>query len=226
MLAQNLARRSEDLSTAFLGAGSTSVTHTTVGGVGTDKLIETVGGSVFHYASPSVSHVSYGGVTTGSGSASIWLFSHCLVKAAERQYFAIIDTSLVGASVTFDLTAGSISSNVAAGTFGMYADPGGGGWYWCWAALQSFNTTGFIFPQLAIFKNPGVYSNPANSYVGDGTSGLYIQKTQIQSIPQSKVNNIANVGPWPLGTYRQTTGTAVGLGSRLPSWVSARAVIP
>jgi hypothetical protein len=106
-------------------------------------------------------------------------------KAGERTQLWMNPASSQAAYFNLDtgLVSGATGTNSA---FGM--TPVGNGWYRCWAVIFAGNA--------ANASNFWIGNNSANSYAGDGTSGIYIWGAQFERIQ----------GPSP---YLATTTTAL-----------------
>ncbi len=140
------------------------VTGPTGAATSADKLVEDTSTNS-HFISQTVSGVPANSPVTCS----------CFVKAGERSWFAIVTADSAGTFNTtyFNVATGGIGT-VAAGHQASIVTVGSG-WYRCAVTTQQSATTGnFVFyPSLAS-------ADATPSYLGNGTSGLYIDSAQLE----------------------------------------------
>lgn len=115
-----------------------------------------------------------------SGSPSIWQAKSVVVgnlivweviaKRAERKRLNLFSNSAASIDCTFDLELGTVAQGGAAVT-GASCTPLGNGWFRCRVEATASATASSNW-QHRIFKDTG-----AHPYVGDGVSGLYIQRS-------------------------------------------------
>lgn len=113
-----------------------------------------------------------------AGTASTVFCASVFVKAAGRTKFHLLATNgtrYVGRQ--FDLTTGTSSPQAVGGVndipqFGI--TPIGGGWYYCYIVHSLLDTTTTWQLQVRLY-------NEADTYTGDGTSGLYIWGAQLEA---------------------------------------------
>ena len=113
---------------------------------------------------------------TSQGTYSVSVF------AKQNGYKYIVVGAGFGSTATplptFDLNTGTIVSNSSNGTIEDY----GNGWYKCTAIIQIASTA--LYPIITILNN-----SQSGSYVGDGTSAVYLYGHQIEegSYPTSYI---------------------------------------
>ena len=109
-------------------------------------------------------------VNTAAGSYTVSVFA----KASERRRIMLRD-GLGGGSATFDLVSGSVAGTQGTVTTSMVEM--GSGWYRCALTVTATAT----FRTFAIFLMPDTgVSYATSSYLGDGSSGLYLWGAQIE----------------------------------------------
>jgi len=122
-------------------------------------------------------------------------------KAAERSRFTIRYGSISPAdNATFDLSTGLVVSGTGTIT------PVGSGWYRC-SVISTPSTAGIRTHQIYLNTATGV---GAESYTGDGTSGIYIWGAQL--------SNSASVDPYVYNPQAAPTSTAYYENFSAASW--------
>ena len=127
------------------------------GGSNARKLVE---------SASNATHFTYQAATLVAGSATISVYAKAAERTSIEVYFS--GTYFTG-SGRFNLSAGTCTS-VGAGTATI--TDAGGGWYRC-----SVTTTGST-GESAQFR---IFLVDANNYIGDGTSGVYIYRAQMEA---------------------------------------------
>lgn len=155
---QNFCLQSETFGTTWSGVSASVSSNAITAPDGTltaDKIVEASSGSTQHRLDQLITTV-----VGQQYTASVF------VKAGERTQVQLrfVDSS---ADVGFDLTTVAPFSVSAAGLgYGISAVPGQSGWYRCWVSAAATATTQNFRINMSSAGN--------NSYVGDGTSGLYV----------------------------------------------------
>lgn len=125
--------------------------------------------------------------TTASATHTFWQIVSSVTSGAtySASYYikpngytkvAIVENNITSAYTSFDLSgAGSVITNSAGSSGSVTAV--GGGWY---RIVHSSASGGTAFrPQLFILPNSYTSGAPTNSWVGDGTSGIYAWGAQL-----------------------------------------------
>ncbi len=125
--------------------------------------------------------------TTASATHTFWQIVSSVTSGAtySASYYikpngytkvAIVENNITSAYTSFDLSgAGSVITNSAGSSGSVTAV--GGGWY---RIVHSSASGGTAFrPQLFILPNSYTSGTPTNSWVGDGTSGIYAWGAQL-----------------------------------------------
>lgn len=121
-----------------------------------DKIIE---------PATTLEHGLYQNVANAAGMVTVF----CYAKAAERNWVQVFDGS--GAHrAWFNLATGVVGTVNGGATCSMV--PAGNGWYQCIFALSE--SAGAAYLQCSMATGNGV-----TSYLGDGTSGLYLWGGQV-----------------------------------------------
>jgi hypothetical protein len=162
--ATNLVLRSQEFDNASWGKAGTTVTPDAVTApdntITADKVTETAVTSNHNINSNTIT-VLNATVYTGS----------IYVKAAERSIFRLSRSGgVVGSS--FDLSNQTVVN--ATGATGKIEDVGDG-WYRCSLTFTTVSTSAAMY-----FELQTVQSVSSQSYLGDGTSGIYIWQAQVE----------------------------------------------
>ena len=167
----NLLTRSQEFNDAAWGKNNCSVLpNIEVAPDGTltaDKIVDNTTSSVFKLLSRSV------GTISGQYTLSVFL------KAGERfrGYIQLI-TATVNSALFFNLKSGTITGGLGINTITKYPN----GWYRISTSSLYTSNTGNVY--IVMQDNNGV-----SSYVGDGSSGMYIWGAQLEtnSFPTSYI---------------------------------------
>jgi hypothetical protein len=203
----NLCLQSEDFSTTWTKVAATVTADAIVspsGALNADKLVETTANST-HYAVQTVS------VTTTSRTASVYL------KAGERTLVRIEHSGNTGGAarrITINLSTGAITGAITIGTGGLNSFSEsivsvGNGWYRVISTIDPTVTSGNTQALLIqILDNTG-----QATYVGDGTSGIYIWGAQLEAgaFPTSYI-------PTTTATVTRAADVASITGANFSSW--------
>ena len=123
--------------------------------------------------SAGTSHAVRQGVVTTATSYACSVY----VKANQLNQIFIREGNYTGAYSTFNLTAGTVTSNVSGGVGSISAV--GNGWYRCTLVLTATaNTSRF---DIGVLPNSWVSGN-ALTWTGDGYSGIYIWGAQLEAL--------------------------------------------
>ena len=157
----NLVLRSEEFDNSYWAKNNVTITQNTTiapdGNLTSDKIVEnTTVGLHRIFATPSCS-----GSTTYTASI--------FVKKSERTRFEFLETILGGC--VFDLTNGTIIS----GTDG-FIESYNNDWYRC-----GIKRTTNVSQSLFVIQVRLIISGTNNTYLGDGTSGIYIWGAQLEA---------------------------------------------
>jgi hypothetical protein len=219
----NLLTYSQDFSTGWLTVAAAVTTNTTNAPDSTataDTLVPNTA-STTHYTYQTISMTS--GV---SYTMSVY------VKASGYNRVMLRESTTLGLFVIFDVVSGTVvSNNFATGTI----SDAGNGWYRCSMTVSAPATASTVMSVICMNNTGTTYANA--TFVGDGTSGIFIWGAQLEAgafatsyIPTvaSQVTRAAdsasiignNFARW----YNQTEGTiyanfAGGLGNN-PTLVS------
>ena len=158
----NLLTRSQEFDDVAWGKNSCSVLPNVEispdGTLTADKIVENTTSSVFKVLSRSV------GTISGQYTLSVFL------KAGERfrGYIQLL-TATVNSALFFNLTTGTITGGLGINTITKYPN----GWYRISTSSLYTSDTGNIY--IVMQDNNGV-----SSYVGDGSSGMYVWGAQLE----------------------------------------------
>ena len=133
------------------------------GSLTADKLIEDTSNSS-HYFRSDFTLVNSGNLYTYS----------IFAKKAERNFILIFD-SYVNSGYWFDLDTGVVGSKYGAGTITANIKNFGNGWYKCSITFTA-DSSGYAL----LFNNVSNADN-VNSYLGNGTSGIYFWGAQLEA---------------------------------------------
>lgn len=166
---KNLLQRSNEFDNAYwTKQGATVVANTVatidpLGGNTAEKLVESVGGSEHRIYSPQI----------GSGTtAMVWT---TYAKAAERAWVSL--RSDTGTRVAnFNVSSGVVGTTGGAGVTSSIESVGNG-WYRCVMRASATNANERITINIGD-ADTGVSNG--YSYVGDGTSGIYVWGAQVE----------------------------------------------
>jgi hypothetical protein len=160
----NLMLRSEELNNAswsvvFNASVSANATTAPDGTTTADKIVE---------SATNAQH--YIGQTPTSTSGTVHTIS-IFAKASERTFLFLFEDSAGGRNAYFNLSNGTV------GTVGGSASANiidvGSGWYRCSVTYTSSGT-------LVRFRVATASANGTNSYLGDGTSGIFVWGAQAE----------------------------------------------
>jgi hypothetical protein len=201
----NLLLQSENFTTSWTPTRvsvSANVTTSPDGTSNADKLVEDISNNS-HFINQSVASVA------GGASVAVSIYA----KVAGRNFLAFVtaDSASTFRTSYFNLANGTLGTIAAGHTASIQAL--GNGWYRCVIiTTQGVSTGGFTF-------YPGIANSDGSpSYLGDGTSGIYIYGSQLEAgafatsyIPTtaSQVTRAADVAsvntlsPW----YNSVAGT-------------------
>jgi hypothetical protein len=164
---ENLLLRSEELDDAAWTAGNSSVVANTIaspdGAESADRMIENSVNS-FHRVQQSI--------TTTNGT--LHTFSGFFKK--NERTFCFIYESVSGTGRIFNLTTGAIESAVGATPADSSIVPLGNDWFKVSITLTTTSTTPQIWAGSAL-------DGSTASYLGDGSSSVYIWGLQIEELP-------------------------------------------
>ena len=136
------------------------------------KLVETTANSVHQI---NQSH---------SLSGNDYSFS-VFVKKAERRYVSLVfsDQARYLSQYTFDLEDGVLTDSFDYGgvTSTFVPEDYGNGWYRLTLSSSYASWSGSVIPRFYIENTATPSQPPANNYVGDGTSGIYIYGVQLEA---------------------------------------------
>ena len=167
------------------------------------KLVETTANSVHQI---NQSH---------SLSGNDYSFS-VFVKKAERRYVSLVfsDQARYLSQYTFDLEDGVLTDSFDYGgvTSTFVPEDYGNGWYRLTLSSSYASWSGSVIPRFYIENTATPSQPPANNYVGDGTSGIYIYGFQLEA------------GSYPT-SYIPTYGTSASRAGDNPYNTSATSVI-
>lgn len=166
--ATNLLLRSEEFNNASWPKTQASTSGDAIaapdGTTTADKLIEDTATSE-HYAQQTISSL------TGTYTFSVF------AKAAEKRYLGIREASVTADRALFDLENGVVTSTVGSPTATI--EDVSGGWYRCTLTPDTAYSSQNFTPRLYLTDDSGGID--ANSYTGDGTSGLYLWGAQLEA---------------------------------------------
>lgn len=164
----NLLLYSQEFDNAYWVKSNTTVVADAVtapdGALTADKVVASATTSIHGITVPSTSYTSGGAYTMS-----------VFAKAGEYSVFSIIRSGTGGFSARFDLSTGTATDLIGGGK--VSATHVGGGWYRCsmsWTSSSSTARTHSI--QI---ENP----SGTNSFLGDGTSGIYLWGAQLAAKP-------------------------------------------
>ena len=192
----NLLLRSEEFNDAYWTKNAATITSNAAtapnGATTADKLVET-----------AVSNSHWVGVLSLGLASNIYTIS-VYAKAAERTELSIfIDTSVTRRTQYFNLSTGALGANSGGITSSIQSV--GNGWYRCSIALNAAESL------INVVYTTSASGN--NSYLGDGTSGIYLWGAQLEQsatvgeyIPTTSAINSA-----PRFDHNPTTGESLGL---------------
>ena len=203
----NLITQSEYFSSADWTKTAINVTDNAVtspeGIANAAKLVETTANSVHQI---NQSH---------SLSGNDYSFS-VFVKKAERRYVSLVfsDQARYLSQHTFDLEDGVLTDSFDYGgvTSTFVPEDYGNGWYRLTLSSSYASWSGSVIPRFYIENTATPSQPPANNYVGDGTSGIYIYGFQLEA------------GIYPT-SYIPTYGTSASRAGDNPYNTSATSVI-
>jgi hypothetical protein len=172
----NLITQSEYFSSADWTKTAINVTDNAVtspeGIANAAKLVETTANSVHQI---NQSH---------SLSGNDYSFS-VFVKKAERRYVSLVfsDQARYLSQHTFDLEDGVLTDSFDYGgvTSTFVPEDYGNGWYRLTLSSSYASWSGSVIPRFYIENTATPSQPPANNYVGDGTSGIYIYGFQLEA---------------------------------------------
>ena len=188
----NLALWSEDFSNASWSKLNTTVTANSTtspdGTLGADSLIENTSTSV---------HL----ITQSSGGSGVNTYSYSVFakNLSGNRYLQLwIGNTITGAIYSrFDLVNGAITQDTTLSGTGYSVGVSsikdyGNGWYRCTIVGTKTNTTGTN--TIAVRLSQISTGIETNSYLGDGTSGIYIWGAQLEagSYPTSYIPTVAS----------------------------------
>jgi hypothetical protein len=164
------------------------------------KLVEN-SATNFHF----ISHIfiSVGGIYTSSVYA----------KVGERKRFVIRESTTTGNGSIFDLSTGTVISNLGGGV-GSIIDAGNG-WYRC--SMTATETAGTR--TIALYLAPDNATTIANcSYTGNGTSGIFVWGAQVEAGAFS-----TSYIPTEATTITRNADVATMTGANFSDWYSTGA---
>jgi len=157
--------------------------------------------------SVGTSHAVRQGVVTTATSYACSVYA----KANQLNQIFIREGNYTGAYSTFNLTAGTVTSNVLGGVGSITAV--GNGWYRCTLVLTATaNTSRF---DIGVLPNSWVSGN-ALTWTGDGYSGIYIWGAQLEALafPTSYIATTS-------AQVTRASDNATMTGTNFSSWYNA-----
>jgi hypothetical protein len=172
----NLVQYSEDFSQGYWNKTNTTVLSNQVispdGTLNADKLVENTS-NVVHQINVSTSIVG------NDYSFSVF------VKKAERKYVSLVYSDFVRylSQYTFDLEDGVLtdSYDYSGVTSTFVSEDYGNGWYRLTLSSNYASWSGSILTRFYIENTSTPPTVPANTYQGDGVSGVYIWGVQLEA---------------------------------------------
>ena len=198
----NLLLYSEQFDNAYWNKNNATITANATtapdGALTGDKLVENTANN-YHYIRRAIT-------TSANTSHTYSIYA----KASERQIIriAFYDGATVFIDATFNLSNGSIFSTVA-GTASIVNV--GNGWYRCICSGTSSASAGGGLVDIYLCDAAG-----NNSYLGDGSSGLFIWGIQLEvgAFPTSYIPTVAS-------TVLRNADDAVMVGTNFSNWYNA-----
>jgi len=165
----NLALQSEDFSTSWISTFFVVTTNATTAPNGTATADKVARDRV-----NTAAQISLNATVTVS---TAYNFS-CFVKAAELSKIGLREGVSTGRFVTFDLTTASIISSSGATTGDITPYPNG--WYRVSMQMTTTNVQTGYGMRIVPLRDDYMSGTPFYSFVGDGTSGIYIWGAQLE----------------------------------------------
>lgn len=170
----NLIPYSEDFSNvAWAKLGSTITSNVVLspdGSVNADKLVEDSSNAV---------HQIFDSAVVSGNDYSFSVFA----KISERRYFSLSlsDNIRYVSQYTFDLQEGVLtdSYDYATATSDYKITDFGNGWY-RFELSSNYAFSGNVYGRIFLENTPTPSNVPSNTYLGDGTSGIYIYGAQLE----------------------------------------------
>jgi len=163
---------------------------------------------VFIENSANSQHQVYQNATTTAGPA---VFSIYAKLASGSRYLSVYPQGGTVANAVFDLSNGTITYSSGGAYLNSSITPAGNGWYRCSVSWTASALSSFLACYLS--NSP---TNPAPSYLGDGTSGVYLWGAQLepvtyQTTPSTYVATTASAYYGPRFDYDPVTLAPKGL---------------
>lgn len=187
---------------AWTKSGGAVTANTTTAPDGTSTA------DVFIENTANSQHQVYQNANTTAGPA---VFSIYAKLASGSRYLVVYPQGGTVGNAVFDLSNGTITYSSGAAYLGSSIMPVGNGWYRCAVSWTASALSSFLTCYLS-----NAPTNPAPSYLGDGTSGIFIWGAQLepvtyQTTPSTYVATTASAYYGPRFDYDPVTLAPKGL---------------